>query len=613
MSVLAVSAATAATAPANIKMTPIGRLPFPERGYVVDLPAEAAIGRDQVTVEENGISVGDFAFDALSTSGLRYGAILAIDASDSMRGKPAAAAQKAARSFVAHRGANEAVGLVTFNGKVVLVQRPTSSEDILAAALADQPPHAYGTKIYDALDESLVMLRNENFSTGAIVLLSDGADIGSAARLQGVVGRAKAQHVRVFTVGLHSGAFDGSTLRAIADQTGGSYAEAASTSDLTKIYESLSSRLAGEYLVQYRSNAAPKVPVDVRIHIEGVGTARESYAAPTPEGLKPFHRSFASRFLLSGFSLLLVALAAAGIALFVFRAVLESARSKVVDRMLAFTGPSEAGETTKAPVASKLRRRPAADQGTVVFGRSRAKLAEQLDIGRIDMQPITVIWLTTGATFLAILLLSLISNVVGLLGLAVPLISRALIRRKVRGVRNEFADQLPPNLQVLASALRAGHSFNAAFRSCVDHAHEPSKSELGRAITDERLGMQIDDAIRRVAARMSSRDLEQVALLAELQRTSGGNAAEILDVVVGTLRERADLRRLVRTLTAQGRMARIVLTLLPIGTALAFWAIQPDMFSPMIHSSGGQFAFVIAAIMVGLGSMLIQKIVEIEV
>jgi tight adherence protein B len=125
--------------------------------------------------------------------------------------------------------------------------------------------------------------------------------------------------------------------------------------------------------------------------------------------------------------------------------------------------------------------------------------------------------------------------------------------------------------------------------------------------------MQMDDAIRRVAVRMASRDLEQVALLAELQLTTGGNAAEVLDVVVGTLRERADVRRLVRTLTAQGRMARVILTALPVLTGLAFWAVQPGLFGPFAHSGGGQIAFVIAGILIGLGSLVIQRIVEIEV
>jgi tight adherence protein B len=279
--------------------------------------------------------------------------------------------------------------------------------------------------------------------------------------------------------------------------------------------------------------------------------------------------------------------------------------------MRAFTGSDQAAR--ELPAEWKRRTRRGTEQGALLFGRFRGRLEEQLDIGRIQISAGNVIGLTVATTAIVVFLLSLVSGIVAVLGFATPLVARALIRRKVRKVRDEFAEQLPPNLQVLASALRAGHSFNGAFRSCIDHAHEPSRSELSRAITDEQLGMPMDDAIRKVSVRMKSRDLEQVALLAELQRTTGGNAAEILDTVVATLRERADIRRLVQTLTAQGRMARLILTALPVVTGLAFWAIQPNLFTPFLHAGVGQVLFVAAAIMIGFGSIVIQRIVEIEV
>jgi tight adherence protein B len=187
------------------------------------------------------------------------------------------------------------------------------------------------------------------------------------------------------------------------------------------------------------------------------------------------------------------------------------------------------------------------------------------------------------------------------------------VRRKVKKVREAFSDQLPPNLQVLAAGLRAGFTFVGAMVAMVEHAAEPSRSELSQALSDEQLGVPIETGIRRVADRMANRDLEQVALLSELLRTTGGNAAEVLDVIVLTVRERQDIRRLVRTLTTQGRMARWILTLLPIFAGLAFWAIQPDIVGPMWRSAGGQIALLIAAIMVALGSFSIQKIMDIEV
>jgi tight adherence protein B len=188
-----------------------------------------------------------------------------------------------------------------------------------------------------------------------------------------------------------------------------------------------------------------------------------------------------------------------------------------------------------------------------------------------------------------------------------------VLSHKLAQVRAEFGEQLPPNLQVLASALRAGHSFLGAFSSAVENAHEPSRSELGRVLADERLGVPIDDAIRRVGARMQNRDLEQVALLAELARTTGGNSAEVLDVVVHTIRERADVRRMVKTLTAQGRMARWILTGLPVATGLGFYAIQPQVMKPLLHSLFGQLLLVTAAAMVAAGSLVIQRIVDIEI
>ena len=87
---------------------------------------------------------------------------------------------------------------------------------------------------------------------------------------------------------------------------------------------------------------------------------------------------------------------------------------------------------------------------------------------------------------------------------------------------------------------------------------------------------------------MANRDLEQVALLAELQRTAGGNSAEVLDTVVETIRERADLRRLVQTLTAQGRMARWILTALPVVVAGFLWLRAAGRDARHFFTSGGR-------------------------
>ena len=121
-------------------------------------------------------------------------------------------------------------------------------------------------------------------------------------------------------------------------------------------------------------------------------------------------------------------------------------------------------------------------------------------------------------------------------------------------------------------------------------------------IADEQLGVPIDEALHVVVERMESRELEQVALVAALQRETGGNTAEVLDSVTETIRERFELRRTVKTLTAQGRMSRWVLTSLPIFLFLIINLINPSYMHILYSSPGGKVLIVLAGISVTAGS-----------
>ena len=603
----AAATASVAAAGADLQLTAVGRLPFPARGFVVDLPAGVQTGPNAIQVRENGLPVRNLLVSPIDQAGVRFGVVLAVDASESMIGKPLSSAIGAARTFVSRLARGQQVGLIAFNERISVLQQPTADLTQLTRTLSTPPSLRYGTRMYDAVDRALALLARSRLSVGSIVLLSDGADIGSRAKLARVIATARARHVRIFTVGLRSGAFEAGALQRLAAESGGTYAEASSSAGLSAIYATLREKLSGEYLIRYRSDRAPKSHVNVSVAIRGVGTATSRYTAPTPSGLAPFHRSLLSRFLLSpGAPLLLSLLVAALIALGI-ATLLRRPNESLVDRVEGFAGRAKTARIEEAKrIADALVRR---QRQSGWFGRLEA----QLEVARIDMTAARVVLLTAAGTVTAIILLGLISPVFAVLGLLTPLVTRSLIGWRLQAVRDEFADQLPPNLQVLASALRVGHSFIGALTVVTENAHEPSRSELRRVLTDEQLGVPVDEAVQRVAARMASRDLEQVALLAELQRTAGGNAAEVLDTVVETLRERADLRRLVRTLTAQGRMARWILTALPVLVFLAVFLLRRDLISPLYSSNGGEVALVIGALMVVSGSLVIKRIVDIDV
>jgi tight adherence protein B len=597
----------AAASPGDVQIAPVTRLPFPERGYVISVPEATSLDAAGVVVRENGLRVTGLRVDPLGSSGLRFGVLLALDASNSMAGAPAAAALEAARAFVSRRDDKQEIGVVTFNREVSVLRGLTQDENTLLSALATQPPLAYGTRIYDALTSSLALLRQGRISSGSIVLLSDGADIGSVDSLEKAIAAAKGQRVRIFSVGLRSGAFDGGPLRAMAARTGGSYAEARSAGELAAIYDKLGEQLAGEYLVRYRSAARPMSQVDVRIEVAETGSATTAYVAPTPSRLAPYHRSPLSRFLLSSGSPLVISLFFAVLVCSLLLLFARRPKTTMVDRVQRFgSGGRPIADRSAVNALRSARNRYA--------GGWWAQLERDLEIARMTVTPRQVVGMSLGGMALIVFIgLLLSSPLLALLGLAVPLVAKAVVRRQLKAVRDEFAVQFPSNLQVLASALRAGHSFNGALEVVVDNAHEPARSEMARIVRDDRLGVLPEDAIRRLARRMANRDVEQVALLAELQRTSGGNSAEVLDTVVATIRERAEIRGLVRTLTAQGRMARWILTGLPIFLTIFLWLTQPEVMKEFFSSGIGQVMLTVAAVMVVAGSLIIQRIVEIDI
>jgi len=610
------AAATGADGTARLVRAPAK---FPERAFVMTLSQKVEPRPGLVTVTENGVAVEDVALTPTNALGsIAPGTVLLIDTSNSMRGAPIANAIAAARSFATQRKDNQALAIITFNSDVRLRLPFTTDRELISDALSTTPPLAQNTRLFDAVDRALSLLGESRRSSSSIVVLSDGRDIGSTAAGDALVERAKRQSVRVFTVGLRSTQFDSALLQELAAHTGGSYSEAALPEDLAAIYDELGSRLANEYLVEYRSFARAGEDVKVRVEVVGAETATATYRSPklppavvvTP-GLErsPLDEVLQSRFTMILLALLLTVLVTAPIVMMV-----RPRSSGLRERLGAFVAvarPEDGGKRGTTMISERLL-----EETERSLGRMRwwAGFKEELEIAEVKLPAEQIIVLTTlGTVFLLWILSILTTATFALLGLLTPFAVRMYIRFRAERQRRAFGEQLPDNLQVLSAALRAGHSLIGALSVVVDDAPEPSRREFRQVVADEQLGVPLEEALTGVAARMRNRDLEQVALVAALQRETGGNSAEVLDRVADTVRERAALRRLVRTLTAQGRMARWIVSMLPVALLVIISVLNAQYMEPLFTKTAGQILLGFAALMVIAGSLVIRRIVNIKV
>ena len=622
---LSTLAATAASAAPRFHITE-AQASFPERAYVLSLPERMHLRSGQVQVYENGQRVPDLSVLASTTASTKqFGVVLVIDASQSMEVKPEEAALAAARAFAAQRRPNEQLAVITYNVTPRVVQGFTTDGGEINAALSKRPPFMFGTHISDAVVKALDLIKEAHITAGSIVVLSDGQehrgyhDTAKHETEQTAAKAARAAHVRVFTVGLRSSFFDPKTLRNLAADTGAQYSEAISATQLRAIYSSLGFKLAREYVIRYTSTAGPGRHIAVSVRGLG-GLATSAYVTPRlhVKGAakpKPYHESFLHRLFTSPLMTLFIALLSASlVAISVVAFASNWKRGTLRKRMGEFVSlPVPEKERASGVLADKI-------EGSTEKMLDRtgwwARFAADIEFAGIKAKPERIVLFTFIGTFLSVWLLSVFTHsllVALVIGLCMPFVVRFWIKRKVYRKRQQFAEQLPDNLQVLASALRAGHSFIGALSVVVDDAPEPSRTEFRRVVADEQLGVPLEDALHVVVERMESRELEQVALVAALQRQTGGNTAEVLDRVTETIRERFELRRTVRTLTAQGRLSRWVVSLLPLFLLLVITLINPGYMHIMYSSTLGKIALVFAALMVAGGSLVIKRIINIKV
>lgn len=584
---------------------------FPDRVWLYRTPTATKLGN--LDVSENGGLVSGLSVSSGSESS---GAVLLIDASNSMAGEPIEAAMAAARAFMAQRKDDLPVAIIAYNPEITILTDFTRDADELSAAIAEAPPTAEGTRIYDALIEASRLAEEAGYARTTAVLLSDGHRRGVQATREETIAALNAANVRVIAVGLQSPEYDAETLQTAARQTGGRYVESATPEQLEPIFTTIGQQLSNEYVVSYRSLLPPNVKATVTAVAPGLAAATANYTTPaldfSPQGT--FDQSFADDVITSPWLMIFVIVAVLALVAFAIFSVIDVRNRSVRRRMAAYvTVPSEEeSRLRRAEVAAIV-----ADTAQRTVGRQAwwQRFEADVELGGFKLSALAIAgWTIVGGIVTSLVVAGWRQSLWGLLaGLAAPFVTRYLVSRRVSKMRKAFEGQLADNLDVLAGAMRTGHSTMGALSVMVDSAIEPSKTEFRRVLQDEQLGVPLDNALMVMARRMQSYDAEQIGLVMRLQREAGGNTAEVLDRVAEVIRGRMELRRLVDVLTAQAKISRWVLTSLPIFVLLALVFTGGDYLQPMLDSLVGKIALVVGAIMVYIGSFWIKQISKLDV
>ncbi|EHI55606.1 hypothetical protein HMPREF9333_01321 [Johnsonella ignava ATCC 51276] len=249
------------------------------------------------------------------------------------------------------------------------------------------------------------------------------------------------------------------------------------------------------------------------------------------------------------------------------------------------------------------------------FIKISENFANNVALSGIKAKPEEFIVLWFFASFIPALLLYTFtedvvrSSVLVLIGIAAPPIYLMFSISRRRAI---FEAQLGDALMILSNALKAGFSFQQALGSVSRNLPDPIGGEFAVAVREQQLGADLETTLMSIADKMKSMDLKLLTTAVVVQQKVGGNLSEIMDTIAQTVRDRQAVARMVKTITAQGRISGIVVGALPIFLLIAITMLNAAYMNPLFKTDLGRIILVICAVMEISGFLIIMKIVDVK-
>ncbi|WP_233569690.1 type II secretion system F family protein [Planomicrobium sp. Y74] len=193
------------------------------------------------------------------------------------------------------------------------------------------------------------------------------------------------------------------------------------------------------------------------------------------------------------------------------------------------------------------------------------------------------------------------------------LMPNIILKSKQQKRIKRFNEGLPGMITSVNGSLRAGFSLLQALQMVAEESYSPIKEEVQLVLKTMQYGTSLEDALIDWKNRVPSRDLDLLVEAILIQRQVGGNLTYLLDKILETTRERTRIENQIKTLTAQGKLSGVVISLLPVGVGGLIYIINPEYIGILFTHPIGQGLLLGALVSATIGFIFIRKITTIEV
>ncbi|MFM8448342.1 MAG: type II secretion system F family protein [Candidatus Nanopelagicaceae bacterium] len=500
--------------------------------------------------------------------------IFIIDVSGSMRGEKLQTTKEAVTKVIENFKLDQPVGIVAFNQSVKLVQEPTI-DHLLINQKISQLIASGETSLFDAVKFTLGLQIPGGISQ--IILLGDGEDTTSKLKFDALIQNVTDRKITINSIGVQVTTQQGQVLQDISTSSGGQFYKVDNIALLIETYK----KILQEQITPVQSKSPePTKSIDDSVQLINY------------------------LFGVLGFLLCLFLLVNIR-----RREYLKKVRENRINSLLMYSSLS----------AKRTRDRLKALFAAYSFVPKKIEIGIKNNLETIhsNVKYETVVNLIISGWFISTLMFFILAKnflISALFAIIATYFGfRAIINNIKSKQSSEFDAELPEMLNLLSSALRSGLSLNQGLEAYVADSNNEVARQIRRANSEVKLGTPIEDALLNVATRMESEDLKWAVTALSIQRVVGGSMASILTTTYETIKSRSEIRREVKTLSAEGRLSAYVLMALPIGIFFFLFLTRREYAMVFFTNPLGILLLIIAFVMLSVGWRWIKTIVNIKI
>ncbi len=587
-------------------------------GYVID-PAEVSVVNDGSNAE---VSVVNTARSIAAPQEV----VFVLDTSSSLStGDVFENSKLATIDAIRSLPSNFSVAVVSA-GDTTLLEVPMTNDLERAAQAVAELELSNRAAVIDAVNRGAGEFSSgDNGIIRTIVVVSGTADTTSSISANNARTTVVNAGAQIVTLNYQNGE---TGLRTIQEGAGGYTVNASSPTDLAGAFDDVLLIATDRVVVQFAGTSDTAVRGDAVLNLGSTQTAfsyqggvatNTKVALAAVEVAEPSGISF-FRTTTGLYVALLLVFIAVGLAIFSLGSLFAGGDTSLEGLLDRYSGEGDGAaltdeetvivQTALVKKAVELSESFAEERGFLV------KLETQLEKSNLPLRAgeamgIFFVGIIIGAALGFIFIGGVIGAIIAAIKTGVGLIF-ALNFKARRRIR-QFEKQLPDTLQLLAGTLRAGYSLPQGLEAVSHEISDPMGYELRRAMTEARLGREIEDALGATAERTDSPDFAWAVMAIGIQREVGGNLNELLMTVSDTMIARERLKGEVAALTAEGKLSAILLGGLPPGLGFIMWLMNPEYINQLFVTTIGNIMLGLGIVAALIGFVWMKKVITIDV